>query len=641
MIEYKTSRSGLVPLMQMSGSVVPRAFSIAAAPAIFACVLRIYLVITEQELMDTEFKKESFSKIYSTFFWFLGFILVFRTTAAYNRYWDGVNQLNLTATEWHDACSQLCAFAASSGQPENDIRAFTECIIRLFSLMHALAMQDVAIMEDEDFEVLDSEAFDQDLLKELHAMDGPGSKKHVVHQWIQRVILEAINSGLINAPAPIVTRCFQELNAGMTSVARLRTIGGVQFPFPYAQMISYSLVLFSVITPIFFCIMNIHPAVACLGAFTAVVPPFALNLIAHEIEQPLGDDPNDLRCNEAQEEMNSALLNLLKPVAFSCPNYRWDPGTPTLKDKGRRSLQRLSTVLNLSPDRPPVEPSSENPSACVDIESGDQQGSGDGPQPDSSGHACGESQHNAAQVVSLCRSEAQVAHHKENERQQKLSQQQHHHQLQQCNDTAALATAVVTAGLDSRSGDQMHEHHPQQTQPQLHLHMPVMMQPLEMVQDSGKQQNLNFKQLHQQMQWQEQRKQQEDAPAPTQSTPYHVRHGHAQYEEEYLESRDYPHEEWMPERSAYCGCRPWSAPRSQSEYPELRGYPSEEGTPERFPRYAFKLRSARKSQSVSRPLSCERQSKFVQRSRDPILMLDDAVPHPARLVRACNLVYLD
>merc|ERR1719316_356915 len=56
-------------------------------------------------------------------------------------------------------------------------------------------------------------------------------------------------------------------------------------------------------------------------AFISVFSLCALNLIAQEIENPFGDDENDLRCDEAQCHMNEALLLLLSGPADLSPNF--------------------------------------------------------------------------------------------------------------------------------------------------------------------------------------------------------------------------------------------------------------------------------------------------------------------------------
>merc|ERR1719487_244248 len=54
--------------------------------------------------------------LFQTFSWVLGFILVFRTSQAYTRYWEGAQLLHSVTAEWYDACAQCTAFASTSGQ---------------------------------------------------------------------------------------------------------------------------------------------------------------------------------------------------------------------------------------------------------------------------------------------------------------------------------------------------------------------------------------------------------------------------------------------------------------------------------------------------------------------------------------------
>lgn len=315
MITYIDTYCGIGLLFRRSGSVFASASLLALGPALLTVILRVGTIYLFPEVQDT-FPSESLSRLYNTFTWVFGFVLVFRTGVAYNRYWDGQNLLKVMTTEWYDACAQITCFAETSinqGADPASVHSFQNGLVRLFSLLHCLALQHIAEMEDESFEVIDLSGMDPEPLHGLNVIHDPMDKATVVFQWIQRLTLEAANAKIIQTPPPILSRSFQEMNAGMVALSQMSAITFTPFPFPYAQMIGAALVIHWLLTPLLFGTwLEVHIVWSGIFAFISVFALCALNLIAVEIEQPFGDDPNDLDVAGAQNELNRSLLLLLR-----------------------------------------------------------------------------------------------------------------------------------------------------------------------------------------------------------------------------------------------------------------------------------------------------------------------------------------
>merc|ERR1719487_2578619 len=83
------------------------------------------------------------------------FLVVFRTQQAYSRFWEGVTLLHQLKGNWLSAMS--CTFAFCSMKPEkaDDVAQFQHLLARLMSLLHCSALQEVAMMTDENFDVID------------------------------------------------------------------------------------------------------------------------------------------------------------------------------------------------------------------------------------------------------------------------------------------------------------------------------------------------------------------------------------------------------------------------------------------------------------------------------------------------------
>merc|ERR1719387_1161050 len=128
----------------------------------------------------------------------------------------------------------------------------------------------------------------------------------------------------------------------MVCLAKMSTITDHPFPFPYAQMIATLLVIHWSLTPVLIGCLPVHCVWSFLFSFISVFALCALNLIAQEIENPFGDDPNDLNCAEAQEQMNHALMLLLRPASQTVPD--WSSAT-ALHVAKRVSTKRCSEVV--------------------------------------------------------------------------------------------------------------------------------------------------------------------------------------------------------------------------------------------------------------------------------------------------------
>lgn len=306
MIHYKHGLYGLGLFFKLKGSVLPKAALVAIPPTIVAVLIRALI----PEFKDA-FESSEIGRMYNTFIWVLGIVLVFRTSQAYARYWEGAQMLETVYSDFFDACACIVNFSQTSKQSQSEILAFQNTCVRLFSLLHCCALQQTTVRQDDSFEVIDMEGMDQSFLDELTEIEGRRQRTEVVSQWILRLVLEAMESHVIPTPAPIVSRIFQEINSGMISVNRMSTITSTPFPFPYAQMIAILLTIMSVVTPAYIGALPIRPFTAGAFAFLSVSSLWCLNLIAAEIEQPFGDDHNDFDIHMTQREMNRSLLLLL------------------------------------------------------------------------------------------------------------------------------------------------------------------------------------------------------------------------------------------------------------------------------------------------------------------------------------------
>mmetsp|Transcript_58974 Transcript_58974/g.108988 ORF Transcript_58974/g.108988 Transcript_58974/m.108988 type:complete len:548 (+) Transcript_58974:2-1645(+) len=228
--------------------------------------------------------------------------------------------------EWFDACSALVAFCKHSDESVAKVDRFKGTLIRLFSMLHALALAELEVINTNAdqfsevnafrFDVIDPEGLD---VQTLYHIKNSGSRVELTFSWIQCLVVDNIRTGVLSIPPPILSRAFQEIANGMVAFHDAIKITYIPFPFPYAQTCDCLLVMHWVIVPFVTSQWVSTPVWAAIFVFIQVFIFWCLNLIAIEIENPFGTDPNDLDGKDMQEEMNRHLLLLLMPHTIRTP----------------------------------------------------------------------------------------------------------------------------------------------------------------------------------------------------------------------------------------------------------------------------------------------------------------------------------
>jgi len=133
------------------------------------------------------------------------------------------------------------------------------------------------------------------------------------HRIVRAVSTQGRHRGW-KAPAPIVSRIFQELSNGLLAYNHALKLKEIPMPFAYVQFNALLLLVFNLLAPIAIacftetltltCILTL----ACSGGFTAMW------LVANELEDPFGIDDNDLPMLEFHEGFCQQLRSLLVMV---------------------------------------------------------------------------------------------------------------------------------------------------------------------------------------------------------------------------------------------------------------------------------------------------------------------------------------
>lgn len=279
------------------------------------------------------------------------FLTVFRTSQAYARYWEGSNLVHRMMGNWVDAVSTAFAYTRHSEQEEVRILEFKHILVRLVSLLNAMVLGELEGMNTNssvsdhlvrvmgqkryfEYELLDAGSLDPRTLGPLgRTKNGP----ILVHHWVQELIVEAIGTGVMSIPAPLLSAVFQELGRGMVMYQEGIQLARVKFPFPYTMTSSIMLAIISVMTPVVFCTWTTGFVWPILCTFFLIFAFWALHFTAGELENPFGDDANDLDMRQIHRDLNTRLLTILKEGSSPLPTLGVPVGTAA------HNLQHLTT----------------------------------------------------------------------------------------------------------------------------------------------------------------------------------------------------------------------------------------------------------------------------------------------------------
>mmetsp|Transcript_131776 Transcript_131776/g.320209 ORF Transcript_131776/g.320209 Transcript_131776/m.320209 type:complete len:550 (-) Transcript_131776:47-1696(-) len=336
MIKYDAGHMGLFFIIRWKGSVFPKALVWAIPNAILAVLLHNFA--RQEQEFGNDMSMGGVNILWAGYTSVLGFVVVFRNNQAYTRFWEGATLINQVRGEWFNAVSTLFAFCNHGKEFQDKVETFQHTLVRLASMLYCSALQQVCDLEDDTLEIIDNQGMD---LESLGFMQDSNDRCEILLQWIQRLIVDSEESKTIKIAPPLLTRAFQELSRGIVNLNNARKIKDIPFPFPYAQMITCMLIVHWATTPVIASQVIESRVAAGVVCFFVTFAFWCLIYIALEIDQPFGEDENDLPLREMQRDFNQSLLNLMHPLAQKVPTYQVPQG-PTLKPTLSKSDSTLA-----------------------------------------------------------------------------------------------------------------------------------------------------------------------------------------------------------------------------------------------------------------------------------------------------------
>jgi len=208
----------------------------------------------------------------------LGLLLVFRTNASFDRWWEGRKLLGGMVNRTRDLARQLVAYVPGDSRPDVDVA------VRLLNAFFAVAMQ--GLRDEKDLSAVG------DLLTadERAKLEPAKARASVVLTWITARIDRLGREGKITDARLLAMDT--NLTALVDYHSSCERIVRTPIPFAYAQHIKLFVTLFCFTVPFAFvdAMKGYTPIAAAIFAFAL----FGIDEIGVEIEDPFGYDDNDL-----------------------------------------------------------------------------------------------------------------------------------------------------------------------------------------------------------------------------------------------------------------------------------------------------------------------------------------------------------
>lgn len=270
------------------------------------------------------------------------FSIVFRTQLAWNRYWEAVTQLHFMYSKWADAFSQFQAFAEVTRKAAMDKgdQAKADRILRKqkrlkvnYALLSTVAADRLTQGDNQRMEEVRAKGVQtrgsMRIDKEIMGWNAPKMSERNVfdrtrsndddHEYVvfqkpseQQIQLLAQSNDTISSvmywiiwdladamkdidiAPPIQSRMYQELSNGMLGFNNCLKIADVPFPLPFAQLLGLLLVAFSLLIPVYVIVFTRSPIAGPILSFLLFESIWCLNEVAKELENPFGQDSNDI-----------------------------------------------------------------------------------------------------------------------------------------------------------------------------------------------------------------------------------------------------------------------------------------------------------------------------------------------------------
>jgi len=223
----------------------------------------------------------------------LGLLLVFRTNASYDRYWEGRKLLGGMVNRSRDLVRQVVTFVGDA-----ELRARLRRHVAAFYALAALTLR-----KERDLGAVRDLLTDEEKLR----LEPYTHRAPVISAWISQALVREADAGRLTEQRLLAMD--QNLTAMHDALGGAERIMRTPIPFAYAQHIKTFVLLFCFTAP--FAMADSMRWFTPLSAGLLAFALFGIDEIGVEIEDPFGDDPNDLPLDTIGAGIEKATAEIL------------------------------------------------------------------------------------------------------------------------------------------------------------------------------------------------------------------------------------------------------------------------------------------------------------------------------------------
>ncbi|MFO0552431.1 MAG: bestrophin family protein [Polyangiaceae bacterium] len=225
----------------------------------------------------------------------LALLLVFRTNASYDRFWEGRRLVGAIGNRLRDLARQFASLVPEAADGR-------DALARHLVLFFKLSVQ--ALRSERELDALG----DDITADERAALEGVSQRPYVVLSWVSARVQDLVAAGTLSGERQLLID--QNLTALTDALGGCERIRNTPVPIAYAHHIKMFLTLFCLSVP-FAMVNDMHwytPIAAGILAFAL----YGIDEIGVEIEDPFGYDPNDLPLDNIGKSIARSVGDIMK-----------------------------------------------------------------------------------------------------------------------------------------------------------------------------------------------------------------------------------------------------------------------------------------------------------------------------------------
>ena len=228
----------------------------------------------------------------------LGLLLVFRTNTSYDRFWEGRRLFGSIVNRSRDILRQAVLYI--DGDSDDVVKSRRE--IRRFVLMYYGLLRQY-LRAERDLDDVGVELTDA----ERAALEPLAVRPNLAVLWLTEELAKHLKAGRLSEQR--LQLFDQNITALVDNWGGCERIMRTPVPFAYAQHIKSFLTLFCVTAP--FAMVESMKWYTPIAAGVLAYGMFGIDEIGVEIEDPFGDDPNDLPIDAIGKRIAADTENIL------------------------------------------------------------------------------------------------------------------------------------------------------------------------------------------------------------------------------------------------------------------------------------------------------------------------------------------